>query len=111
MAVNFAALCAALRVPAPVPEYRFHPARRWRFDFCWPTHRLALEVQGAIFTQGRHTRGAALLKEFEKLNAAATLGYRVLFCTPTQIANGEAVQLVEAALQGQGLSIDAGTGR
>ena len=23
-------------LPGPVPEYRFHPTRRWRFDYAWP---------------------------------------------------------------------------
>ena len=96
--VSFVLVCRALRVPEPTPEFRFHPTRKWRFDFAWPERKLALEVQGAIFTQGRHTRGAGLLKEHEKLNAAAIAGWRVLFVTPAQIRNGQAVQFVEQAL-------------
>jgi hypothetical protein len=99
--IGFDLQCRAVGLPAPVAEHRFHPVRKWRFDYCWlEPHKVALEVQGAIFTNGRHTRGAALLKEHEKLNAAAALGYRVLFCTPKQMANGEALALVEAALKG-----------
>lgn len=96
--VSLPLLCRSLKVAEPVTEYRFAPPRRWRFDFAWPDRRLALEVQGAIFTQGRHTRGPALLKEHEKLNTAASLGWRVLFCTPQQIANGEAIQWIERSL-------------
>jgi hypothetical protein len=80
-----AALCKADGLPAPVFEYRFAPPRRWRFDVAWPG-QVALEIQGGLFVQGRHSRGAALLKEHEKLNAAAALGYRVLFCTPKTLA-------------------------
>ena len=103
-AVSFPLACRAIGQPEPVPEYRFHPTRRWRFDWCWPNERLALEVQGGLFVQGRHSRGAALLKEHEKLNAAAALGFRVLFVTPKQIANGEALTVVEAALRSGAVS-------
>lgn len=92
-------LCRATKIPIPVPEFKFHPTRKWRFDWCWPEQKLALEVQGGLFVNGRHSRGAALLKEHEKLNAAAALGYRVLFVTPGQIANGEAISVIEAGLQ------------
>lgn len=96
--VLFMASCMAAHIDVPTPEFRFHPKRRWRFDFAWPDHKVALEVQGGIFTQGRHTRGAALEKEHEKLNSAAILGWRVLYVTPKQVANGEALAYVTDAL-------------
>lgn len=88
----------AVRIPPPESEHRFHATRKWRFDFAWPAHKVALEVQGGIFTGGRHTRGAALLREHEKLNAAAIAGWRVLFCTPAQVRNGEATKLIALAI-------------
>lgn len=100
-ALSFDAQCKAAGLPTPVPELRFHPTRRWRFDWAFVGNKVAVEVQGAIFVQGRHTRGAALLKEFEKLNAAAAQGWRVLYATPKQIASGEALAAVEAALSQQ----------
>jgi hypothetical protein len=72
-------------LPPAIAEYRFAPPRRWRFDWCWPGFGIALENQGGIFSGGRHTRGAALLKEHEKLNAAAMHGFRVLYATPQTI--------------------------
>ena len=101
-------------LPEPVPEYRFDPERKWRFDWSWPevvisedagrdTRRfryalVALEVQGGIWTHGRHVRPAAMLKEFEKLNRAATLGWRILFVTPDQLLTKATVDLVREAL-------------
>jgi hypothetical protein len=83
------ALCKADKLPMPVFEFRFASPRRWRFDVAWPLlpRPVALEVQGGLFVRGRHVRGAALLKEHEKLNAAARYGYRVLFCTPKTITD------------------------
>lgn len=88
--------CAAIGLPAPATELRFHPERKWRFDFAWPAQKVALEVQGGLFVGGRHSRGGALRKEHEKLNAAAALGWRVLFCLPEQVPNGQAVAIVRS---------------
>lgn len=60
--------------------------------------KLALEVQGGIFIQGRHNRGAALLKEWEKLNAAAILGWRILFCQPQDLCMKDTVEMIRKAL-------------
>jgi hypothetical protein len=82
-----------------VPEYQFAPPRKWRFDFAFE-NRVALEVQGGIFSGGRHTRGAALLKEMEKLNTAAKMGWRVLYCIPQNLCFMETVDMVKEALNG-----------
>lgn len=65
-------------LPAPVREYRFHDTRNWRFDFCWPDHMLAVEVEGGVWANGRHNRGSGFIADCEKYNAAAILGWRVL---------------------------------
>lgn len=92
-------LCRSHGLPLPDPEYRFAPPRRWRFDFAWIAQKVALEVQGGLFIQGRHSRGGALLKEHEKLNTAAALGWRVIYATPKTIA--ATWPSVVAALQGR----------
>ena len=38
-----------------VKEYKFHPVRKWRFDYAIPEHKIALEVEGGVWTGGRHT--------------------------------------------------------
>jgi hypothetical protein len=86
-------------IPAPVYEYKFHPVRRWRFDLCWLPQRLALEVQGGIFVRGRHSRGAALLKEWDKLNTAAGMGWRLLYCQPRDLCTDAAAEYIRNALQ------------
>jgi hypothetical protein len=96
--LSFDRLCQAAGLPTPVPEYRFAVPRRWRFDWAWPGSRVALEVQGGLFTGGRHSRGPALRKEHEKLNRAAALGWRVCFVVPAQVDNGEAVLIIEQVL-------------
>ena len=58
-----------LNLPAPVPEFRFHPERKWRFDFAWPEHKIAVEQEGGVWIQGRHTRGDVRSRERGQLGA------------------------------------------
>lgn len=95
----FDRLCELSGLPKPKAEFRFDCRRRWRFDYAWPGPRpLALEVQGGLFVQGRHSRGAALLKEHEKLNEAAAQGWRVLFTTPEGLESSATFDLLKRAL-------------
>ena len=65
-------------VPLPEQQYKFHPTRKWRFDFAWPSINLAVEIQGGSFVRGGHNRGPQQAKDFEKLNEATKAGWRVL---------------------------------
>lgn len=78
-------------LPAGIPEFRFHPVRRWRFDRAWPDQRVAIEIEGGVFVQGRHTRGPAFEADCVKYATALTLGWRVLRVTPRQVKSGLAV--------------------
>jgi very-short-patch-repair endonuclease len=88
----------AAQVLPPTREYRFDAQRRWRFDFAWPDQRLALEVEGGTWTAGRHSRGKGIEGDCEKYNSALLAGWRVLRVTGDQVANGQALAWVEAAL-------------
>lgn len=70
-----------------VPEYKFHPTRKWRFDYAIPTYQIAIEIEGGIWLQGRHNRPISMIKDFEKYNEAAILGWRILKYTPQQVNN------------------------
>ena len=59
-------------------EYRFHPVRRWRADYAFPAERILVEIDGAVYVRGRHTRGKGFEADLEKINAATAMGYRCL---------------------------------
>ena len=65
-------------------ELAFHPRRRWRFDFACPESRVAIEIDGGVFIGGRHSGGVGQKRDFEKMNAAAELGWTVLHYTPDE---------------------------
>jgi very-short-patch-repair endonuclease len=85
----------AAGIPDPEREYRFHQKRKWRFDFAWPDLMLAVEVEGGIYSGGRHVRGAGFQKDVEKYNAATIAGWRVLRFTAHMICDGTALQTIE----------------
>jgi hypothetical protein len=68
-----------------VEEYRFHPTRRWRFDLAWPAVKVAVEMQGAVWTAGGHTRGVGYHNDRDKREAAEALGWRVFYRTATDM--------------------------
>jgi len=82
----------------PEKEYRFHPVRRWRFDYAFPEQMVAVEIEGGVWTQGRHTRGSGFVKDMEKYNAAAELGWLVFRYSPQMVESGEAVAQIEKVI-------------
>lgn len=69
-------------------EYKFHPIRRWKFDFADPKNKIAVELEGGIWTNGRHTRGKGFKADTEKYNEAVKLGWKVLrYCGIDQMRN------------------------
>lgn len=85
-------------LPAPVRELRFAPPRMWRLDFAWPDQSLAVEIEGGIFMQGRHSRGVDFTGDCEKYNVAALHGWTVLRFTVKQFESGDVFRVVEAVL-------------
>lgn len=86
-------------------EIRFHPTRRWRFDFvvtdpsARPMNKLAIEIDGGSWINGRHNTGSGSEKDREKFNEAARLGWRVLKFTPKEVLDGSAIAFIRKVLE------------
>jgi len=78
----------------PVREFRFHPERKWRFDFAFSEKKVAVEVEG----RGRHQAFGGFEADCDKYNAATLLGWRVLRYTPSMVMAGTAIEQVKEAL-------------
>ena len=98
---RFERLLRSVGLPAPVREHRFHPVRRWRFDYAWPEQRVALEVEGGVRTGGRHTRGAGFVADIEKYNAAVVAGWRVVRVVPGKLCASATVGMLESLLKSE----------
>lgn len=103
----FVECCLAAGLPAPLVEFKFHPIRKWRFDFAWPHSGLfqlgsrggvALEIQGGLWQAGRHNRAAGYLKDMEKFNEAQLMDWIVLLTDWKSVDSGEAFVLVKRAM-------------
>lgn len=93
----------ALGLPEPVRELRFAPPRRYRFDFAWPEHMLAVEVQGGTARRGRHVRVSGYEKDREKMHLAMLNGWRVYEFTTRHIRTGLAADVTAKALVAAGV--------
>ena len=76
-------------------EFEFHPKRKWRADFHLVGKKILVEVEGAIWSGGRHTRGKGYIGDMEKYNAATMMGFQVLRFSTDQVKSGLAIQQIE----------------
>ena len=93
---------SALGLPHPERQYKFHPSRKWRMDFFWKLREdcaLCVEIQGGIYANGRHSRGAGYEKDMEKWNEAVLMGYDLFIFGPTHIKNGMGLEYVKRWLK------------
>lgn len=96
----FARLCRRACDAEVVREFRFHPTRRWRFDFALPEHRVAVEVEGGVWIGGRHTSPKGFIGDIEKYNTATLMGWRVLRVTPDKLCKAETIEMIRSAVSG-----------
>lgn len=82
----------------PVREFRFHPTRKWRFDYAIPALKIAIECDGGVWSRGRHVRPQGYIRDMEKFNAAAEMGWVVLKFTPQQLMTQEAISTLRATI-------------
>ena len=63
-------------------EYKFIPNRRFRADFYLEKYRLLIEIEGGMWSNGRHNRGSGYRADCDKYNLATLHGYKLIrFCT------------------------------
>lgn len=98
-------------------EHIFHKPRRWRFDFAFIEHGVAIEIEGGGFSRpvscpyckrkifrttksgtrvpvyegGRHTTGAGHREDCAKYNQAAMDGWVVLHYLPEDVRKRKAL--------------------
>ena len=70
-----------------VKELKFHPSRKWRFDFAIESLRIAIEYEGIMSEKSRHTTISGMSRDCEKYNTAQLLGWKVLRFTGINYKN------------------------
>lgn len=92
---TFIGLWKMLGGPALATEVRFHSGRRWRFDFAHQASMVAVEINGGVWSGGRHVRGVGYLRDREKINMATELGWRVFELGTGQVTVDNVQRIIE----------------
>jgi len=93
-------------LPEPVPQFKFCPDRKWVADFAYPEQKILIECEGGLWRKnqegqwaGAHSYPGAILRDIEKYNQAALLGYRLFRFTDYQLKDGSAIEILKKALE------------
>jgi very-short-patch-repair endonuclease len=79
----------------PVEEFKFHPTRKWRFDYAYPEHRVAIEVEGLVRGgKSRHTTISGYIGDCDKYNQAILHGWKVIRLVQTEILKTSTIELL-----------------
>lgn len=85
-------------------EVRLIPGRRYRTDIL--VDRLAIEVDGATYSQGRHARGSGIATDCEKQCLIVIHGYTPMRVTGDQVRSGQALLWIEQAHNRHGTPLE-----
>ncbi|EHU8077636.1 TPA: hypothetical protein AB5C39_000661 [Vibrio mimicus] len=94
-------------------ELKFHPDRRWRFDFAWAEAKIAVEIEGGTYSHGkerfeagkvvkqksRHLTPTGFHEDCVKYGEAAILGWCVLRVDAKMVKDGSALEMLKRAMK------------
>jgi hypothetical protein len=94
-------------LPEPVPEFKFHPTRKWKFDWAFPDLWLAVEQEGIVYPkhgghlEGRHVSVRGFKADIENYAEAARLGWTVIRQLPEDVRSGRTADLIADRIRRQ----------
>jgi len=80
-------------------EYKFHPTRKWRYDYAIISKHIAIEVEGGVWSGGRHTTGKGFLGDCEKYNSGTLMGWRIFRVTPQTLMTTATMNMIKEAIK------------
>jgi hypothetical protein len=78
----------------------------WRFDVYLPEYRIAVELEGAAWSGGRHTRGGGFIGDIAKYNCATVNGIKLLRYTHTNHAYSDVTADLRRVIDGNTAYLD-----
>jgi very-short-patch-repair endonuclease len=88
-------------------EYRFCK-RRFKFDFALLKYKIAIEIEGGVYTKGRHVRPIGFINDCEKYNLATKFGWRIFRFPTEQVHNKSAILFIKEIINeelGHGMAV------
>lgn len=98
---QFAGQVRRAGLPKPEREVVFHEPeegekqRKWRFDFAWMKEKIAVEIEGGVWSRGRHVQPAGYEADREKYGTALAQGWKVLSVTTRMVKNRLGINLLK----------------
>ena len=77
-----------------IPEFKFHPVRKWKADYFIPSLKLLIEKEGGVYTHGAHGSVSGILRDIEKYNSATILGYSIIRVLPKDLISTKTIDLI-----------------
>jgi very-short-patch-repair endonuclease len=91
----FATQVKQVGLPEPEREVMLSANHAYRWDFVWSRYRLAVEINGGVWTVGGHSTGQGIIRDMTKLRIATLAGYRCFQFHGDAIEDGSAINTVE----------------
>lgn len=66
---------------------------------CFPDQKVACEYEGIHSKKSRHLTIGGFIEDCSKYNSAAAMGYHVFRFTAKDVKSGEAVKMIEKAVE------------
>jgi len=85
------------------PEFQFakHLKRKYRFDFCHEGSRVAIELQGGVYSRGAHVRPDGYKKDCQKALLARELMWTTVALTGDMITEDYINRIIDLCLSRQ----------
>lgn len=75
------------------------PNRKFRFDYANVEAKVAIELNGGTWVNGRHNRASSITKEYEKNNLSAYYGWTVFYLSTDMITPEWLTRIHQTILQ------------
>lgn len=106
----FIQLLKNAKLNEPEKEFKFNAKRRWRFDFAYPGLKIAIEIEGGIYSKGRHIRGKGFENDCEKYNTATSDGWHILRIPSHRLHEQETIELIKKTYDNKIVSLKSPNG-
>lgn len=86
--------------PLPLRQHQFARCvnRKFQSDFFWDDERLIVEIDGGMYSNGRHNTGKGREEDMERDAIAYGLGITTLRFSPKYVRSGWALAMTRVAL-------------
>jgi hypothetical protein len=76
-------------------------SKRYRLDFAHPESRTGIEIQGAVYSRGRHVTGSGYERDCRKYNLSYTSGWAIFLLSAAMAKDLAWHRLIAAHIAGE----------